>query len=114
MNELGKVVGQLREALEEVESATTQEPIPLLAIEEFRFTVDTVRTSVLAMVTSVDAADYSDVLRDVRLRRTAQVCQNILPGLLDGTIDSNTPGTQSLRLTIGEVLQRLERVTQLP
>ena len=107
MTELRNVVDQLKSALEDLEKGSTREHMSRVAMEEFKVTVDTVRTSVLAMLTAADATHYDNYLRRFRLRRANQVCQTVLSGVLDKTITPETPALDVLRATVDETLERI-------
>ncbi len=110
MSDLKKEVRALRQALDAFESGMGDAPVSDSALEDFKATVDSIRTSVLAMLTADDPDDYETFLHNYRLRRGAQVCQSVFSGLVDGTINSQTPGCDQLRSTVEETLARLDRL----
>ena len=110
MTEMRSVVDQLKSALDDVEKESTHDHMSRVAMEEFKVTVDTVRTSVLAMLDAADPTNYHDYLRRFRFRRANQVCQNVLSGLIDGTITPETPALDELRATVDETLERIALV----
>ena len=110
MSELKKEVRALREALDAFETGIGDGPVSDAALEDFKMTVDTVRTTVLAMMTADDPDDYENFVHNYRLRRGAQVCQSVFSGLVDGTIYPETPGYDQLRSTVQETLARLDRL----
>ena len=112
MSELSQEVRALREALDRLESELGPDPVSAAKLEDFKAAVDGIRTSVVAMVTAEDPADYRSFIRRYRLRRAAQVCQNVLSGLVDGTIDILAPGFDRLQSTVTDVLPRLEELAQ--
>ena len=112
MSELSQGVRAVREALDRLESELGPDPVSAAKLEDFKATVDTVRTSVLAMVTAENPADYRSFIRKYRLRRAAQVCQSVLSGLVDGTIDILGPGLDRLQSTVAETLPRLEELAR--
>ena len=112
MSELRQEVRSVREALDRLESELGPDPVSAAELEDFKATVDSIRTSVIAMVTAEDPADYRNFIRKYRLRRAAQVCQNVLSGLVDGTIDILAPGFYRLQSTVTDTLSRLEELAQ--
>lgn len=112
MNELSQEVRAVREALDRLESELGPDPVSAAKLEDFKATVDSIRTSVLAMVTAENPADYDSFIRKYRLRRAAQICQNVLSGLVDGTIDVLAPRFDRLQSTVTEILPRLEELAQ--
>lgn len=108
MSELKKEVRALREALDAFESGIGDGPVSDSALEDFKVTVDSVRTSVLAMLTADDPDNYDTFVHNYRLRRGAQVCQSVFSGLVDGTIYPETPGFDQLRATVEDTLARLD------
>ena len=112
MSELSQEVRAVREALDRLESELGPDPVSAAKLEDFKATVDSIRTSVLAMVTAENPADYRSFIRKYRLRRAAQVCQNVFSGLVDGTIDVLAPGFDRLQSTVAETLSRLEELAR--
>ncbi len=112
MSELSQEVRAVREALDRLESELGPDPLSAAKLEDFKATVDSIRTSVLAMVTAENPADYRSFIRKYRLRRAAQVCQNVFSGLVDGTIDAHAPGFDLLQSAVTETLPRLEELAQ--
>ncbi len=108
MSELSQEVLALRRALDNFEAKCGDDDVPPGALEDFKVTVDSIRTSVLAMLTADDPAEYRNFIRNYRLRRAAVVCQSVFSGLIDGTIDRRTPGFGRLQSTVDETLEQLE------
>ncbi len=94
----------LREGLDQFEARIGSEPVSTAALEDFKVAVDDVRSSVLSMLVADDAKDYRSFIRKYRLRRAAQVCQGVLAGFADGTLDHQTPRLERLRSTVDETL----------
>ena len=108
MSELTQEVQALRRALDNFEAKCGADSVPPGALEDFKVTVDSVRTSVLAMLTAEDPSEYRSFIRNYRLRRAAVVCQSVFSGLIDGTIDHRTPGFDQLQSTVEETLEQLD------
>lgn len=100
----------LREGLDQFEAGIGSEPVSAAALEDFKVAVDDVRNSVLSMLVADDAKDYRSFIRKCRLRRAAQVCQGVLAGLADGTLDHQTPGLDRLQSAVDETLPFLVRL----
>ncbi len=96
----------LREGLDQFEAGIGAEPVSTAALEDFKVAVDDVRNSVLSMLVADDAKDYRRFIRKYRLRRAAQVCQGVLSGLVDGTLDQ-APGLDRLQSAVDETLMFL-------
>ncbi len=107
MSDLRSEVHALTRALEGFEEFLTQGPVSADQVEDFKATVDSVRTSVLAMLNTADPSDYRGFVRSYRLRRAAQVCESVLGGLAEGTITRDTPGLAEFESTVEETLARL-------
>lgn len=110
MSELNQLVPELKSALDAIEMELAEEDVSPLVLEDFKVTVDSVRTSVLALLTAKDSGDYYGFVRKYRLRRAAQICQNVLSGLIDNTINADTLGLDQLHATVDETLERLEQL----
>jgi hypothetical protein len=108
MSELIQVTDGLRKALDDLEQQLTKSDPPAAALEDFKSTLDSIRTSVNAFINAEDSADYHGSVRAFRLLRTTQICQNVLTGIVDGTITTVTPGFDKFRGTVAETLERLE------
>lgn len=109
MNELAKAVQTLRSAVDDLEPKLEGSGLSMAALEDFKATVDAVRTSVLATLTGDNAADPRANLHKFRLRRGQQICRQVLSGLADGTIPHDSPELETLDSTVGEVLDRLKQ-----
>jgi hypothetical protein len=107
MTELKRAVDQLRQSLDAIEPHLTQRT-PTSVLEEFKATLDRVRTNVGAISAATTPAEYSDLIAKSRLRRAAQICQGVLTGLSDGTVTRSTLGFDRLRSAVGETLEQLE------
>ncbi len=110
MHERSDTLFQLRDALHDVESTSTDADLADVALDELKAAVDDVRTNVLAMLSAEDSSDYSAVVRRFRLHRATDVCQNVTSGLGDGTIGAGTPGITQLESMVGQVLKRLDSI----
>jgi hypothetical protein len=110
MSQLTELVHELKDALHDIEATPDHEQTPTVALEDFKSTIDSARTNVLAILTAADPGDYHGFVRQFRLRRAAQGCQSVLSGLVDGTVDAATPGLPELQATVDEALERLEQL----
>ncbi len=110
VRELRAVVVALRTALDEIESQLVDSSLSEPGLEDFKSTIDDVRTSVLAILTAKDFSEWHNSLRKFRLRRGAQICQNVLAGLVDGTITADTPAFEIFHTTLDEALARVDRL----
>jgi hypothetical protein len=108
MSDLSRVTRELREALDAIEGKLRRGAPPPDALEDFKATLDDVRTTVHAIVTAADSSDYQEFVRRFRLRRAAQVCQSVVYGIQDGTLGKATPGFDRLIAIVDETLERLE------
>jgi hypothetical protein len=108
MSELTQVTAGLRKALDDLEQQLGKSNPPAAALEDFKSTLDGIRTSVNAFINAEDSADYHGSVRAFRLLRTTQICQNVLTGMIDGTIAATTPGFDKFIGTVNETLGRLE------
>ncbi len=110
VKELRAVVVALRTALNEIESQLDDSALSEPGLEDFKSTNDDIRTSVLAILTAKDFSEWHNSLRKFRLRRGAQICQNVLAGLVDGTITAETPAFERFHTTLDETLARVDRL----
>lgn len=108
MSELTQVTDGLRKALNDLEQQLAKSDPPAAALEDFKSTLDGIRTSVNAFINAKDSVDYHGSIRAFRLLRTTQICQNVLTGIIDGTISPKTPGFDKFMGTVEETLERLE------
>ena len=109
MNEITQVTVGLRKALDDVETQLTKGEPPAAALEDFKSALDGIRTSVLAFINAADSADYHGSVNALRLLRTTQICQNVLTGIVDGSITPSTPGFDRLTATVAETLAKLDQ-----
>jgi len=108
MRDLRSLISELRTILGGVEGKLSTEGEDSGALEEFKSSLDSARTVLLAIIGMTEAGQGEGVVQHFRLRRAAQVCQNVLFGILDGTIGPDTPGFTHMQATVEETLERLE------
>ena len=108
MRDLRNLIVELRAVLGGIEGKLAAEGEDSRALEEFKSSLDSARTVLLAIIGSTEAGQGEGVVQHFRLRRAAQVCQNVLFGILDGTVGSTTPGFAQMQETVNETLERLE------
>jgi hypothetical protein len=108
MSDLSRITRELREALDAIEGKLRRGAPPPDALEDFKATLDDVRTTVHALVAATDLSDYQEFVRRFRLRRAAQVCQSVIYGIQDGSVTQSTPGFDRLLELADETVQRLE------
>jgi hypothetical protein len=107
MNDLSQVTVGLRKALDDVEAQLVKGDPPAAALEDFKSALDGIRTSVIAFVRAANAAEYHETVHSFRLLRATQICQNVLTGLVDGTITAATPGFDKFLATVADTLEKL-------
>jgi len=108
MKDLRDLIVELRTILGGIEGKLAVEDQDSRVLEEFKSSLDSARTVLLAIIGSTEAGQGEGVVQHFRLRRASQVCQNVLFGVLDGTIARGTPGFSKMRTTVDETLERLE------
>ena len=108
MTQLRESILFLRAALRDLETELSHRNLSAAGLEDFKATLDSVRTTVLAVLAADDPADYQRYIRRFRLQRATQVCQSVLFGLLDDTVSAETPGLDRLRSIVTEMLPKLE------
>lgn len=104
---------RLTQVLADLEAQLAEGEAPGVALEDLKANLDGVRTSVLAFITAAGPADYEMNVRRYRLRRAAQICHNVLTGMLDGTIRRGTRGFEEFKAVAEETFQRLELLSHV-
>jgi len=112
MKDLRSLIVELRAILGGIEGKLTAEGEDSGALEEFKSSLDSARTVLLAIIGTTEAGQGEGVVQHFRLRRAAQVCQNVLFGILDGAIGPDTPGFTHMQATVEETLERLESLPE--
>jgi len=112
VTELQRAIATLDRDLASLESQLQRGQVAdTAALEDFKATLDGVRTTVYAVVDAKTSNDVSSV-RQLRLRRGAQLCQNVSFGLRDGTISDRTPGLKLLRFAVEQTIVRLDALVE--
>lgn len=106
--EFGSVLGELEEALEQIESQLVWGDLPIAALAEFKSVVDGARTSIAAFVTARQPSNYGAALQNLRLRLATNVCRGLVDSIASGVVTDRTPGFAEFRATHREILERLE------
>jgi len=97
---------RLAKVLEDLERQLAGGELPEGVLEDLKSKLDEVRTGVLAFITTSDPADYERHARRYRLRRAAQICQNVLSGMADGSIGPQTRGFDRF-ISVAEETRRM-------
>ncbi len=110
MKDLRSLIVELRAVLGGIEGKLAAEGSSResRALEEFKSNLDSARTVLLAIIGSAEAGPGEGMVQHFRLRRASQVCQNVLFGILDGTVGPRTSGFAEMQETVSETLERLE------
>ena len=110
MTELSGALDSLKQVLSDIEAHLVRKDPPPEALEDFKMTLDTVRTSVLAIAIAQNPADQNAEVRKLRLQRAAQICQVVSEGMEKHAIEPSTPGFPKLRSSVQESLERLAQL----
>jgi EAL domain-containing protein (putative c-di-GMP-specific phosphodiesterase class I) len=94
----------IKTELATIETEVLAADAPIRLLEEFKLTLDHVRTNVWAVFNPAEPEARRRVAAHFRLLRMADMCRQILADLEDGTITAASPDFEELRA----VLQRLE------
>ncbi len=113
MNELKRTAEELRQSLDAIEPFLTRSDTSTTDLENFKATLDRLRTNVQAIAVSDHPSDHAESVRRFRLKRAAQVCQGVLKGFADGSITAATPGLGRFRTTVEETLEYLGRLPRV-
>ena len=108
MTQLRESILFLQEALDDLESELSDRDLSTGGLEDFKSKLDSVRTTVLAILAAKDSSDYQRYVHRFRLQRATQVCQGVLFALLDGTVSTETSGMVGLQTTVAALLPKLE------
>jgi hypothetical protein len=112
VTELQRAIATLDQGLASLELELQDGQVVATAtLEDFKTALDGVRTTVYAVVEAETPDDVHSV-RQLRLRRGAQLCQNVSFGLQDGTIGDRTPGLKLLRFAVEQTLTRLDKLAE--
>lgn len=110
MNELTKAAHLLRMSLDAIEPFLTDPKAPRADLEDFKSTLDRVRTNVQAISSADSPTDHTELVNRFRLRRAAQISRGVLADLAKGTIGTDMQGLEQLCVSVSSTLQQLERV----
>lgn len=110
MKPLQEVIGELSPALDQIEAKLVWEDLPLAALEEFKMTLDGVRTSLLALVSVEAPTGYAEAIQRVRIKRATDLCRGATDDVIAGMI---LPGTVDFTQFAATVRETLEQVEQL-
>lgn len=99
--------GSLEEVLQGVDNEFTG-PSPAAAVlEDLKVMLDNTRNVIQAYGAASDPAAYLKELRELRVRRTVGVCDNVLRDLQAGHIPKETLGLRELRAVLDDITVRL-------
>jgi len=92
MSDLGELRARLGQVLNDLDGQLKKGDPPPAALEDLKSTLDGVRTSVLALMSMGDPADYEKHVRGYRVKRAAQVCSSVAAAIGEGSIGPTTRG----------------------
>ncbi len=95
-DELTKGIRQLRDTLSMLDANETRNTIPNAA-EDIGLAVDDLRRSLWAVLTTVHTGDADAYLRETRVRRTCEVCSDILADVYAGGLNPHDAGLGEFR-----------------
>ncbi len=95
-------IRELRSALDQVDR-TVDAGVPRETIKALGDTVDGLRTKVWAYLTTHQAGDLNRYMGEVRVRRAAEACEDVLAELYADALPPGTPGLELLRATLLEL-----------
>jgi hypothetical protein len=110
MSDLDELRGRLGQVLLDLDKQLKKGDPPPAALEDLKATLDGVRTSVLALMSLGDPADYEKHVRGYRVKRAAQVCGSITAAIREGSIGPNTRGFDTFCATADETLRKLNEL----
>lgn len=100
-----------RSSLEEILGGIHQElegPAPVAAVlQDLKVMLDNTRNVIQAFGMTNSTAECLKTLRDIRVRRTAGVCQNLQADIRAGRVPAETLGLAELREILAEVMAQL-------
>jgi hypothetical protein len=85
-------IRDLGESLTALEADLAHRKTAPAGLDEFKDAIDEVRTNLLAIVTATHSGDYDASIGAFRMRRTNDVCQNLMADVIDGTVSPATEG----------------------
>ena len=106
---LTKGIGQLRDTLSMLDAKETQNSVPSAA-EDIGLAVDDLRRSLWAVLTTAHTADADAYLSETRVRRTYDVCSDILADVYTGGLNPHDAGLGEFRAWTHGLRAALARV----
>lgn len=104
----------LRSALDQVDR-TVDAGVPRETIKALGDTVDSLRAKVWAYLTTHQAGALDRYMGEVRVKRAAEACEDVLAELYADALPSGTPGLELLRATLFELKKACDQAdTEAP
>jgi len=101
-------MADLREALETIETGVYDGTATPQALEDFKVTVDNVRTGVLALLGATHSGDAPAAFARFHVRRAIQLTQNVMSDLVLGTARGAEKDVAEFRQVAAEVFERID------
>ncbi len=94
----------LRSTLAMIDVDIAAEDLPRDAVEAFGKAVESVRSSVWAVLTDRQHGRYEQFLARMQVRRATEICDGVLSDLVAGTLAQNTVGLAVFQATLSELV----------
>jgi len=108
-------IRQLKSSLEELEkrlSEVAESELPAPVLEDFKKSVDHVRLTLWVIISAMHGKkeDMSSTVARFRVRRTRDLCQQLVADINAGKTTSRTPELPLLQSTLKETHERVQRL----
>jgi hypothetical protein len=99
--------GSLEEILNGIDNELRGPTAESAVLEDLKVMLDNTRNVIQAFMQTDTTAAYLKELRDIRVRRTVGVCQNVLSDVRAGRVERETLGLVELREVLDDVTAQL-------
>lgn len=113
-DELAREVEKLKNGVQAIENCLIEGNVPTAVLEHFKMAVDHTRMTVWSILYAMDTneAEVAAATVRFRLRRTIEMCRQIIGDIDSNALKPETPELPLLRTTLGETLNRIEQFCQ--
>jgi sulfite reductase alpha subunit-like flavoprotein len=107
---LSQRVSTIRTMLDQLDAQLSEAKAPPEGLEDLKHTVDTLRTSVWAVLSASKSTNYHALVERFRLRRAIDLIRNMLADMESGKTNALQPEHVELQILSQQLIERIGRL----
>lgn len=104
---IGAQVADLTDALTAIESSLARSDTPVTGLDELKDAIDDIRWTLIGIITASHSEDYDGSIGRLRIKRTSDLCRNLVADVIDGTVTPGKEGFERCYSAVATLHRRL-------